>query len=160
MALDWCAQRGLRLVGQEKDEGVSAWTGRNQREGSGLCRLLKRVKPGDYLQNKHHPAPRAQSTSSLFIRIARCSKCGDSLCRFTQKRNGKTYQYLLCSDTLHKHGKCGMAGMRYDVLEESLLHLLSQADLVRQAMSEKQPAAPTLLESLSGQLANSEREIC
>lgn len=109
--------------------------------------------------NKHQTARRATSTPSLFTGIAFCSKCGGTLCRFTQCRNGKSYQYLVCSDTLHKHGQCGMTGMRYDALETTFLHLLSQTDLVRQAMSEKPLAVPTRLDSLSGQLADSKRQI-
>ena len=49
MAEAWCQRRGLALTRSDKDEATSAWKGRNQREGSGLFRLLKLVKPGDYL---------------------------------------------------------------------------------------------------------------
>jgi DNA invertase Pin-like site-specific DNA recombinase len=48
-AKDWCSRRGLTLAGAEKDEGVSAWKGRNRQEGSGLSRLLKLVNSGDFL---------------------------------------------------------------------------------------------------------------
>jgi len=48
-AQDWCARRGLFLAGQEKDEGMSAWKGKNRRQGTGLDRLLKIVAPGDFL---------------------------------------------------------------------------------------------------------------
>ena len=110
-------------------------------------------------ENKHQTAPRAHSTSSLVTGIAHCSKCRGTLCRFTQCRNGKTYQYLVCSDTLHKHGKCGMASIRYDAFEKSFLHLLSQSDLVRQAMGEATPAAPALLDSLCGQQAECDNQV-
>ena len=48
-AKQWCASRGLGLAGGEQDAGVSAWKGKNRHEGSGLSRLLKMVKSGDYL---------------------------------------------------------------------------------------------------------------
>src|SRR6267154_3797946 len=47
LAEQWCARNGLTLAGQEKDEGVSAFRGKNQRKGTGLSRLLKRVTSGD-----------------------------------------------------------------------------------------------------------------
>ena len=106
--------------------------------------------------NQHQTVARASSTSSLFTGIARCSRCGGTLCRFSQRRNGKRYEYLVCSDTLHKHGKCGMASIRYDAFEKSFLHLLAQTDLVRQAMSTNKPAEPSPLDSLNGQLADAE----
>ncbi len=49
MAESWCQRRGLALSGSDLDSGVSAWRGANQREGTGLSRLLKLVKAGDYL---------------------------------------------------------------------------------------------------------------
>jgi len=49
MAEAWCQRRCLTLTCFNKDEAVSAWNDRNQREGSGLSRLLKRVQPGDHL---------------------------------------------------------------------------------------------------------------
>ncbi len=49
MAVSWCNQRGLALAGAETDAGISARAGRNREEGSGLSKLLKLVKPGDYL---------------------------------------------------------------------------------------------------------------
>ncbi len=49
MAQAWCQRRGLVLTGREKDDGVSAWNGLNRAPGTGLDRLLKIVKAGDYL---------------------------------------------------------------------------------------------------------------
>lgn len=109
--------------------------------------------------NKHQTAPRSASTSSLFTGLARCNKCGGTLCRFTQIRKGKRYEYLVCSDTLHKHGKCGMTSIRYDAVEKSFLQLLSQTDLVRRAMTDGQAAVPSVLDSLSGQLADAENQV-
>ena len=48
-ARQWCVRQGLELTSSEQDAGVSAWKGKNRREGSGLSRLLKVLKPGDYL---------------------------------------------------------------------------------------------------------------
>jgi len=45
----WCARQGLSLAGQAKDEGVSAFTGKNRRQGSALDSLLKTVSAGDIL---------------------------------------------------------------------------------------------------------------
>ena len=109
--------------------------------------------------NKHQTAPRATSTSSLFTGIAFCSKCGGTLCRFTQSRKTKSYQYLVCSETVHKHGECGMTSIRYDAIEMSFLHLLNQTDFVRKMLNEQQPAAPMLIDSLAGQLAEAERQV-
>src|SRR5882724_9044002 len=47
MAEAWCARLGLNLSGCEKDEGVSAFKGKNHGQGTGLDRLLKIVGPGD-----------------------------------------------------------------------------------------------------------------
>jgi len=102
--------------------------------------------------NKHQTAPRSASTISLLTGLARCEKCGGTLCRFTQCRKGKRYQYLVCSDTLHKHGNCGMASIRYNWLEENLLAMLSNSDLVRRALAD-QPLQPNNLDVLKGKLA-------
>lgn len=48
-AKDWCARRGLTLTKGAIDSGVSAKAGKNRAAGTGLDRLLKLVKPGDYL---------------------------------------------------------------------------------------------------------------
>jgi len=109
--------------------------------------------------NKHQTTCRVTSTSSLFTGIAYCSKCGGTLCRFTQCRKSKRYHYLVCSETVHKHGRCGMTGIRYDAIEKSFIHLLMETDFVRNKLSEQQqPAAPTLCDSLAGQLADAERQ--
>ena len=108
--------------------------------------------------NKHQTTCRVTSTSSLFTGIAYCSKCGGTLCRFTQCRKSKRYHYLVCSETVHKHGRCGMTGIRYDAIEKSFIHLLMETDFVRKKLSEQQPAAPTLCDSLAGQLADAERQ--
>ncbi|MEI8290045.1 MAG: recombinase family protein [Verrucomicrobiota bacterium] len=108
--------------------------------------------------NKHQTTRRVTSTASLFTGIAFCSKCGGTLCRYTQCRKSKRYYYLVCSETVHKHGRCGMTGIRYDALEKSFIHLLLETDFVRNKLSEQQPAAPTLCDSLAGQLADAERQ--
>ncbi len=110
-------------------------------------------------ENKRQTAPRAHSESNLFTGLARCCKCGGTLCRFTQCRNGKSYQYLVCSETLHKYGKCGLTGMRYDLLEASFLALLANSDLVRQAMAGNEKDRPLLADSLAGELADAENQI-
>ena len=101
--------------------------------------------------NKHQTAPRSASTASLFTGIAHCSKCNGTLCRFTQCRGGKTYKYLVCSDTLHKHGRCGMASIRYDAVENTFLDLLANSDLIRRALAERQEE-PSELDVLRGKL--------
>src|ERR1051325_3548946 len=75
--------------------------------------------------NEHQTIPRAHSEANLFTGVARGSRCGATVCRFTQRRNGKTYRDLVCSDTLHKHGGCGMTSIRYDHVEASFGALLS-----------------------------------
>jgi len=49
MAEASCARNGVKLAGQEKDEGVSAFKGANRRAGSGLDRLLHIMRAGDVL---------------------------------------------------------------------------------------------------------------
>jgi hypothetical protein len=110
-------------------------------------------------QNKRQTAPRAHSESSLFTGLARCSKCGGTLCKFTQCRNAKLYAYLVCSETLHKYGKCGMSGRPYGLLEASFLALLANSDLVRQAMAANEKDKPSLADSLAGELADAENQI-
>jgi len=43
----WCQQHGRLLSETIIDEGVSAFTGKNRRDGNGLARLLKKVESGD-----------------------------------------------------------------------------------------------------------------
>jgi DNA invertase Pin-like site-specific DNA recombinase len=109
--------------------------------------------------NRNQTVKRAHSTSSLFTFIARCSKCGGSLCRFTQSRHGKRYEYLVCSDSLHKHGRCGVAGVRYERLERSFVALMADTGLVRRAMATHETAQASPVDSLIGQLADVEAQI-
>ena len=109
--------------------------------------------------NKHETHHRTGSVPSLFSGLAFCSRCGRAVTRFTQCRNAKKYHYLTCSDSLHGRGNCQWATTRYDAVEKSFLHLLGESDLVRQAMADQQPVHPTLLDSLSGQLAASDQQV-
>jgi DNA invertase Pin-like site-specific DNA recombinase len=106
--------------------------------------------------NKYQTVARASTTSNLFTGIAYCSRCCGNLCRFSQRRNGKRYEYLVCGDRMHKHGKCGMAGIRYDQFEESFLHLLAQTGVVKQTLGDEQLIVPSRLDTLSGELAEAE----
>jgi DNA invertase Pin-like site-specific DNA recombinase len=49
MALRWCQQRGVNITAEETDDVVSAWKGKNRRDGTGLSRLINRLQPGDYV---------------------------------------------------------------------------------------------------------------
>jgi len=107
--------------------------------------------------NHHRTAPRAHSEANLFTGLARCSKCGGTLCRFTQCRNGKTYRYLVCSDTLHKHGRCGMTSIRYDLFEQSFGALLAQSGLMQKLLEGEKKT--TTVDELAGKIASADQEI-
>ncbi len=107
-------------------------------------------------ENKRQTVPRAHSEASLVTGLARCSKCRGTLCRFTQCRK-KTYQYLVCSDTLHKHGKCGMSSIRYDRFEQSFLSLLAHGQLLRAILTDRQEE-PSVLDTLKGRLADAQAQ--
>jgi hypothetical protein len=109
--------------------------------------------------NKRQTTSRATTASSLFTGIAFCNKCGGTMCRYTQCRKSKKYHYLVCSDTVNKHGRCGMTGIRYDAVEKSFVRLLIETDYVRKTLCAQQPAVPSLLDSLAGQLADADRQI-
>ena len=109
--------------------------------------------------NKHETARRTNTVPSLFTGLAFCSKCGKSLCRFSQSRNGRIYRYLVCSESYHKHGHCGMTSTRYDALQESFLHLLGQTDLIWRAIGQQEADKPDLLITLSGQLTACQKQI-
>lgn len=108
---------------------------------------------------KHQTAPRKYSELNLFSGLGYCSKCGGRVCRFSQNRNGKTYRYLLCSNSLHKDGRCGVSGMRYDLIEASFLALLANSGLVRKALASADATKPSTLDALNGQLVDTERQI-
>jgi len=107
--------------------------------------------------NHHRTVPRAHSEANLFTGLARCSKCGGTLCRFTQCRNGRVYRYLVCSDTLHKHGRCGSSAIRYDFFEQSFGALLAQSGLMQKLLAgEKKTSA---VDELNGKIGSVDREI-
>ena len=109
-------------------------------------------------QNKRQTSPRKHSEASLFTGIAFCSRCGGTLCRFTQCRGKKIYKYLVCSEALHKHGKCGMTSIRYDDVEKSFLSLLANSDLVRRAMAAKPDNRISTVDALTGELADADNQ--
>lgn len=114
-------------------------------------------------QNKHQTAPRKHADKNLLTGLAHCSKCGGTLCMFSQYRkhsNGqvKTYRYMVCSGTLHKHGGCGMTSVRYDRLESSFLNLLTDSGAIRRALAAKPDSKPSPVTVLQGELANAERQ--
>jgi len=114
-------------------------------------------------QNKHQTAPRKYADKNLLTGLAHCSKCGGTLCMFSQYRkrsNGqvKTYRYMVCSGTLHKHGDCGMTGVRYDILESSFLTLLTDSGVIRRALAAKPDSKPSPLAVLQGELADIEQQ--
>ena len=102
--------------------------------------------------NHHQTAPRASSDVNLFTGLARCSKCGGPLSKFSQCKK-KTYPYLVCSDSVHRHGQCGVRSIRYDQVEQTFLSLLAHTPLVRSILNGR-PEEPSVLDTLKGKLAD------
>jgi DNA invertase Pin-like site-specific DNA recombinase len=100
---------------------------------------------------KQLSTPRKSLGVNLFTGVLFCSKCGGRLSLFSQYRNGRIYRYYVCSDSLHKDGKCGMAGIRLDLLEDALLGFLAQADVIRPLLAG--PAAPNKVDELTGRVS-------
>lgn len=107
--------------------------------------------------NRHRTAPRAHNQANLFTGLARCSQCGGTLCKFTQCRGGRSYRYLVCSDTLHKHGRCGLASFRYDLFEQSFGALLAQSGLMQKLLEGEKKTSR--VDELVGKIASVDREI-
>lgn len=114
--------------------------------------------------NKKRTAPRKHADKNLLTGLANCSKCGGTLCMFSQyrkRKNGqvKVYAYMVCSNSLHKHGRCGMNSIRYDMLESSFLNLLTDSGAIRRALAAKPDNQPSPVTALQGELANTERQV-
>ena len=103
--------------------------------------------------NRHQTAPRSKGIPSLFTGLLFCRRCGGHVCRHTQFRNNRTYEYVVCSDALHKVAKCGLASLRHDWLEQSFLSLLAHGLLMRMILSDKQEG-PSALDELRGRRAD------
>jgi DNA invertase Pin-like site-specific DNA recombinase len=107
-------------------------------------------------RNKNQTVALGTNTSNLFRGVIRCARCGGTLCSFSQRRNGKRYSYLTCSNSLHKSGKCGSSGVPTGMLESAIFDFLGQVDVIRPLLNQQKPSKA---DGLRGKLALVEQQI-
>ena len=101
--------------------------------------------------------PRQYANNNMFTTLGRCSKCGGMLTRHDQRSGRKVYHYLVCGNAKQGASKCGMSSVGYELLECSVLEILSQFDELRNQMTLK-PPEPSLLDELRGKLMSVEKQ--
>jgi DNA invertase Pin-like site-specific DNA recombinase len=110
-------------------------------------------------RNKKRTTPRRSANVNLTTGLLFCSKCGGPVNLFTQYGNGnRIYRYLVCADSRHRNGGCGMRSLRYDHFETSLMDLLSNSPLIRRALVAQKEPEVSPVAVLAGELADAQRQ--
>ena len=142
-----------------KDKAVLGWHTASQTAGVFPAIVSEQVfyAAASKLENRKKLTVReAHADSNMFTGLLRCAQCGHTLVRHSTRANGSCYTYLLCSGHLRGLSKCSAKGVVYDQFEASILSLLTEADLMRSALSGSKHNSE--LDSINGQLAEVEKQ--
>ena len=142
-----------------KDKSVLGWHTASQTSGVFPAIITEQVfyAAASKLESRKKLTVReAQVDSNMFTGLMRCAQCGHTLVRHSTRANGHCYTYLLCSGNLRGLSKCTAKGVVYDQFEASILSLLTEADLMRSALSGSKQSSE--LDSINGQLAEVEKQ--
>ena len=116
-------------------------------------RVQERLKAG-----RHFTARERKVGKNLFTGIARCSRCGSAMNMnsFVRPKPSKSHSYLVCGAALHDRLDCNRHGIRYELVEYSVLGLLAQERDVLAALTGVK-AEPDKVEILRAKLAANQK---
>jgi DNA invertase Pin-like site-specific DNA recombinase len=112
---------------------------------------------GVKLRDRRHLTVReACADHNLFTGLVRCARCCHTLVRHSSRAGGRIYAYLYCTGRQRGLSECPSRGAPYDQFEASFLSLVTQADLVRRALSGSD--VTSTLEAIQGRIVENEKQ--